>query len=91
MRHGLGGRNPPFSSGGRCCTQNLERQLTYDIAVLDEYAPRHGRLDAQMDLFEPEQAAELAGKVWLDESFWTVIYELAAGAAATRRWIPGRL
>jgi hypothetical protein len=56
------------------------RQLTYDIAVQDEYARWRQWLDEQLALL-PDQASEaLARKVWLDEHFWPVNFELAAGA-----------
>jgi hypothetical protein len=57
-----------------------ERQLTYDIAVDDEYAPWRAWLDEQLALLELAQAAEQAGRVWLDEGFWTVLFEMAVGA-----------
>jgi hypothetical protein len=56
------------------------RQLTYDIAVEDEYAPWRQWLDDQLALL-PDQASEaLARRVWLDEHFWPVNFELATGA-----------
>lgn len=57
-----------------------QRQLTYDIAVDEEYAPWRAWLDEQLLQLDPQQADTLATKVWLDENFWTVIYELAVGA-----------
>ena len=57
------------------------RQLTYDIAVQDEYAPWRQWLDDQLALLPEDCGDALAGRVWLDEHFWTVIFELAAGAA----------
>lgn len=62
-----------------------QRQLTYDQAVADEYAPWRAWLDEQLAHLTPAQAAAAAGKVWLDESFWTVVFELAAGAALRER------
>jgi hypothetical protein len=62
-----------------------QRQLTYDIAVDDEYAPWREWLDAQLVHLTPQQADSVAGKVWLDESFWTTLFELAAGAALRER------
>jgi hypothetical protein len=57
-----------------------DRQLTYDIAVQEKYAPWRQWLDDQLALL-PEQVAEaLARKVWLDEHFWPVNFELATGA-----------
>jgi hypothetical protein len=57
-----------------------QRQLTYDIAVDDEYAPwRRAWLDVQLTLLEPAQATEQAGRVWLDEGFWTVLFEMSVG------------
>lgn len=57
-----------------------QRQLTYDIAVDDEYAPWRAWLDEQLALLEPAQAESLANRVWLDEGFWTVMFEMAVGA-----------
>ena len=57
-----------------------QRQLTYDIAVGNEYAPWRAWLDEQLAQLEPAQAEAQAGRVWLDEGFWTVIFELAVGA-----------
>ena len=56
------------------------RQLTYDIAVQDGYAPWRQWLDDQLALLPGAAGDTLAGKVWLDEHFWTVNFELAAGA-----------
>jgi hypothetical protein len=55
------------------------RQLTYDLAVEDRYAPWRDWLDDQLALL-PTRAAALARRVWLDEHFWTVNFELAVGA-----------
>ena len=57
-----------------------QRQLTYDIAVADEYAPWRAWLVEQLALLDPAQADEQAGRLWLDEWFWTVIFEMAVGA-----------
>lgn len=57
-----------------------QRQLTYDIAVEDQYAPWRQWLDDQLALLPRRDAAALAGRIWLDEHFWTVNFELAAGA-----------
>lgn len=57
-----------------------DRQLTYDIAIQEKYTLWRQWLDDQLALL-PEQIAEaLARKLWLDEHFWTVNFELAAGA-----------
>jgi hypothetical protein len=57
-----------------------DRQLTYDIAVQDEHAAWRQWLDDQLALL-PDRASEaLANKVWLDEHFWPVNFELATGA-----------
>jgi hypothetical protein len=56
------------------------RQLTYDIAVQDDHAPWRQWLDDQLALLPDAAGEALAGKVWLDEHFWTVNFELAAGA-----------
>jgi hypothetical protein len=58
-----------------------QRPLTYDIAVEDTYADWRAWLDDQLGLLDQHAADRQAGKVWLDESFWTVLFELAAGAA----------
>jgi hypothetical protein len=57
-----------------------QRQLTYDIAVLEEYAPWRDWLDEQLALLPPHQADKLARRWLLDEHFWPVIFELATGA-----------
>jgi hypothetical protein len=57
-----------------------QRQLTYDIAVLDEYAPWRDWLDQQLALLPPHKADKLARKWVLDEHFWPVMFELATGA-----------
>jgi hypothetical protein len=56
------------------------RQLTYDIAVQDEYAQWRAWLDDQLARLPDRVAEALARKVWLDEHFWPVNFELAAGA-----------
>ncbi len=56
------------------------RQLTYDIAVQDDYAPWRRWLDDQLARLPDPAGEALAGKVWLDEHFWAVNFELAAGA-----------
>jgi hypothetical protein len=56
------------------------RQLTYDIAARDDYAPWRQWLDDQLALLSGQTSEALARKVWLDEHFWTVNFELAAGA-----------
>jgi hypothetical protein len=57
-----------------------QRELSYDIAVQDEFAPWRDWLDQQFALLPRPAADALAGKLWLDEHFWTVMIELAAGA-----------
>lgn len=57
-----------------------QRQLTYDIAVNDEYEPRRRWLDDQLALLPAPVASALARRIWLDEHFWPVTLELAAGA-----------
>jgi hypothetical protein len=57
-----------------------DRQLTYDIAVEDEYAPWRQWLDDQLALLPDQASQPLAKKVWLDEHFWPVNFELATGA-----------
>jgi len=58
-----------------------QRQLTYDIAVDAAYAHWRSWYDEQLALLPPPQADALARRLWLDEHFWPVTFELAAGAA----------
>ncbi|GAB1512595.1 hypothetical protein [Actinophytocola sp. KF-1] len=57
-----------------------QRELTYDIAVEDQYEPWRQWLDDQLSLLPAHDAETLAGKVWVDKDFWTVNFELAVGA-----------
>lgn len=57
------------------------RQLTYDLAVESRYEPWRRWYDEQLALLPSTQADALAGRLWLDEHFWPVTFELAAGAA----------
>ena len=57
-----------------------QRRLTYDIAVSDEHARWRQWLDDQLLLLPARAADAMARRVWLDESFWPVNFELAAGA-----------
>jgi len=57
-----------------------QRQLTYDIAANDEYAPWRHWLDAQLALLPAQAAEAMSRRVWLDEHFWPVNFELAVGA-----------
>src|SRR6266498_2465833 len=57
-----------------------QRQLTYPIAVEEEVATWRDWLDRQLALLPQATADELARRVWLDEHFWPVMIELAAGA-----------
>jgi hypothetical protein len=57
------------------------RQLTYDIAVEPGFESWRRWYDKQLALLPPTQADALAGRLWLDEHFWPVTFELAAGAA----------
>ncbi|MGI5151444.1 hypothetical protein ACQEVC_34610 [Plantactinospora sp. CA-294935] len=57
------------------------RPLTYDIATLEQYEPWRLWLDAQLALLPAADAQMFEGKLWLDESHWPSIFELAAGAA----------
>jgi hypothetical protein len=57
------------------------RQLTYDIAVEPAYEPWRRWYDEQLALLSAAQADALAGRLWMDEHFWPVTFELAAGAA----------
>lgn len=81
----VGGRRfgPDFVAGqrrkgGKCPPE--QRQLTYGIAVNDEYEAWRQWLDDQLAQ-QPVRAADaLAGRIWLDEHFWPVNFELAVGA-----------
>ncbi len=57
-----------------------QRQLTYDIAAGDDCAPWRQWLDDQLALLPEPTANAIARKVWLDEHFWPVNFELATGA-----------
>lgn len=57
------------------------RQLTYDIAVEPEYESWRLWYDEQLSQLTDVQADGLARRLWLDEHFWPVTFELAAGAA----------
>ncbi|MCW2938591.1 MAG: hypothetical protein JWN00_1576, partial [Actinomycetia bacterium] len=57
-----------------------QRQLTYDIAANDRYAPWRLWLDDQFALLPRPVAVAMARRMWLDEHFWPVNFELAAGA-----------
>jgi hypothetical protein len=58
-----------------------QRQLTYDIAVEPAFEDWRRWYDQQLAWLPPSQADSLAGRLWLDEHFWPVTFELAAGAA----------
>ncbi|GLY97446.1 hypothetical protein [Actinoplanes sp. NBRC 103695] len=58
-----------------------DRQLTYDIAVSEEYEPWRRWLDDQVALLPARDADAFARNLWLDEHHWPSIFELAAGAA----------
>ncbi len=58
-----------------------QRQLTYDIAVNDDCAPWREWLDDQLALLPARAAEAMASRIWLDEHFWPVNFELATGAA----------
>lgn len=57
-----------------------DRQLTYDIAVEDEYAGWRRWLDDELAVLPERTSEALAKKLWLDEHFWPVNFELATGA-----------
>jgi len=57
-----------------------QRQLTYDIAVDDEHAAWRQWLEDLLALLPAKAADALARRIWLDEHFWPVNFELAAGA-----------
>jgi hypothetical protein len=56
------------------------RQLTYDIAVNDDCEPWRCWLDDQLGLLPAGVADGLTRRLWLDEHFWPVNFELATGA-----------
>lgn len=58
----------------------VQRELSYDIQVRDDYAPWRAWLDEQLAQLPEKQADTLAGRLWRDEFFWSVIFELAVGA-----------
>jgi hypothetical protein len=60
--------------------QPQQRQLTYDIAAGDDYAGWRRWLDDQLALLPAKTADALARRIWLDEHFWPVNFELATGA-----------
>jgi hypothetical protein len=61
-----------------------ERPLTYDIAVLDEFADRRAWYAEQLELL-PEHAGNTMGRrLWKDEHIWSCTLELATGA-----WLRG--
>lgn len=62
----------------------MQRELSYDIQVQDEYAPWRVWLDEQLAQLPEKKANTLAGRLWRDEFFWSVIFELAAGAGLRR-------
>jgi hypothetical protein len=57
-----------------------QRQLTYDISVEDEHASWRQWLDDQLVQLPAKDADAMARRIWLDEHFWTVNFELAVGA-----------
>ena len=57
-----------------------QRQLTYDIAVNGDCAPWRQWLDDQLTLLPAPVADSLVRRIWLDEHFWPVNFELATGA-----------
>ncbi|WP_327009723.1 hypothetical protein OHA72_22335 [Dactylosporangium sp. NBC_01737] len=57
-----------------------QRQLTYDIAVEPAFAHWRRWYGEQLALLPQAQGDALAGRLWLDEHFWPVTFELAAGA-----------
>jgi hypothetical protein len=57
-----------------------QRQLTYDIAVNDDCAPWREWLDDQLARLPGRIADAMARRIWPDEHFWPVNFELAAGA-----------
>jgi hypothetical protein len=57
------------------------RQLTYDIAAEPHFESWREWYDEQLAVLPQADADKLARRLWLDESFWPVTIELAAGAA----------
>jgi hypothetical protein len=62
-----------------------ERRTTYDIAVDEEYRPWRDWLDEQLAQLPSASASELAHKIWGEDHFWPVIFELATGAELRRQ------
>jgi hypothetical protein len=58
----------------------VERPLTYQNAVEDEFRPWREWLDEQLAVLPESTAAKIAKRVWQDEGFWPSIMELATGA-----------
>ncbi|MFC7482928.1 hypothetical protein ACFQX7_27110 [Luedemannella flava] len=58
-----------------------QRQLTYDIAVDAAFESWRRWYDEQFAHLPAPQADELVRRLWQDEHFWPVTFELAAGAA----------
>jgi hypothetical protein len=61
-----------------------DRQLTYDIAVEDEYVGWRQWLDDQLALLPERTSEALAKKLWLDEHFWPVNFELGLQSSSVR-------
>ncbi|WP_182885746.1 hypothetical protein [Microbispora sp. H10885] len=57
------------------------RALTYENAVSEEFAERRKWLDDQLGRLPVRQADQLARRVWKDERYWSVHFEMAVGAA----------
>ncbi|MBP2702922.1 hypothetical protein JOL79_03785 [Microbispora sp. RL4-1S] len=57
------------------------RALTYENAVNEEFASRREWLDEQLSLLPVQQADQLARRVWQDDHYWSVHFEMAVGAA----------
>lgn len=60
--------------------QPEQRQLTYDIAVNEDCAPWRQWLDDQLAVLPARAADAMARRIWLDEHFWPVNFEIATGA-----------
>lgn len=83
--HSVSGRRfgPDFVAGHRRRYGRRppeQRQLTYDIAVEEVYEPWRQWLDDQFARLPDGAATTMARRIWLDEQFWPVNFELATGA-----------
>ncbi|WP_033822962.1 hypothetical protein [Kitasatospora sp. MBT63] len=65
-----------------------QRELTYDIAVEEQYSSWRSWLDDQLDLLPAKEADAFARKLWFDQYFWGDNIELATGAVLRGTGLP---